>query len=158
MRASLVNPLSHSDPVMSVLMVEVALKPFQWRAERSGFARRCRSSPLSSWLDNCTGEEDSRIHLRAYVLFFHNLERERERHQKLCLLPAPCTLALAGLGLFELQRDRSLPLPHRHSVWIVISYRPLFSLPAFSSPSSHLTQLLSQGKQLRTRVNTCSTE
>lgn len=73
----------------------------------------------------------SLIHLGAFVWFFHNVQRETS---KLCLLPAPYTLTLASLRLFELQRDCSLLLPHGHFVWIVISYQPLFSFPAFFLP------------------------
>lgn len=129
-------------------MVEVTIKPFQWQ---SGFARTCHCSRLSSRFDKCIGWK-SLIHLGAYVWFFHNVQRETS---KLCLLPAPYTLTLASLRLFELQRDCSLLLPHRHFVWIVISYRPLFSFPAFflSLIASHSVAF--SGWQLK-HVDTCS--
>lgn len=108
-----------------------------WRSQSNHFSDECNSqasheaahsSPLLSRFDKCIGEEDT--HLGAYVLFFHNVKRETS---KLCLLHSLVhSRTRCSLGLFELQRDCSLLLLHGHSVWIVISCRPLFSLLAFT--------------------------
>lgn len=137
MRASLVNPLSqwpnhvcpngggHNQTISATsatvgpCMKLLQLSPFLSQFDKPHRWRGLVHSPRS-----------------ICFIFLHNLERETSK-----LLSNPVkTLTLTGLGLFELQRDYSLLLlPHRHFVWIVISYRPLFSFPDFSPLSHHIS-------------------
>lgn len=129
MRASLVSQLSHSDPVTSARIVEVTIKPFLWQVRESGSAR---GAPHPSSL--------RKTHLftsQCVFLFEHSFTVWREKHQSCAFSLSPLTLA--SLGLFELQRDGSLPLPHRHSVWIVISSPTSILFPCFLPLPHHVS-------------------